>query len=204
MQRKINALWGEKKVVLRQTPRAVTPFGGLSVFIAFLQKIGYRRQVSEHMPVHLQSPNAINPGETFTAFLLAVVTGARRFAHTAVLRADKALHALLGIERFPSDDTIRNLFKGFRQSLGCSSTSRCGRGNWPGCRNVRAVTVWTWTRRCSSATGNRRERSEGTTHVSAGGLRTIRCWRCWGKRASFCTAGCGAGTRAPTAGWWSF
>ena len=117
MQREITALWGEKKVVLRQTPRAVTPFGGLSVFIAFLQKIGYRQQVSEHMPVHLQSPNAINPGETFTAFLMAVVTGARRFAHTAVLRTDKALHALLGIERFPTDDTVRNLFKRFRQSL---------------------------------------------------------------------------------------
>jgi hypothetical protein len=127
LQREITALWGEKKVILRQTPRAVTPravtpravtpFGGLSVFIAFLQKIGYRQQVSEHLPVHLQSPNAINPGETFTAFLMAVVTGARRFAHTAVLRTDKALHALLGMERFPTGDTIRNLFKRFRQSL---------------------------------------------------------------------------------------
>jgi len=117
VQRKITSLWGEKKVTLRQTPRAVTPFGGLSVFIAFLQKIGYPQQVSEHMPVHLQSPNAINPEETFTAFLIWVVAGARRFAHTAVLRTEKALHALLGIERFPSDDTIRNLFKRFRQSL---------------------------------------------------------------------------------------
>ena len=29
----------------------------------------------------------------------------------------RALHALLGIQRFPTDDTIRNLFKRFRQSL---------------------------------------------------------------------------------------
>jgi hypothetical protein len=118
VQRKVTALWGEKKVVLRQTERAVTPFGGLSVFIAFLQKIGYRQQVSEHLPVRLKSPNAIDPGETYTAFLLAVATGARRFAHTALLRADKGLHALLGMRRFPTDDTIRNLFKRFRQGLG--------------------------------------------------------------------------------------
>ena len=118
MQRKVTALWGEKKVVLRQTERAVTPFGGLSVFIAFLQKIGYRQQVSEHLPVRLKSPNAIDPGETYTAFLLAVATGARRFAHTALLRADKGLHALLGMRRFPTDDTIGNLFKRFRQGLG--------------------------------------------------------------------------------------
>ncbi len=102
MQRKISALWGEKKVILRQTPRAVTPFGGLSVLIEFLGKIGYRQQVREHLPVHLRSPNAIAPEETFTAFLISVLAGARRFAHTALLRADGALHALLGMKRFPT------------------------------------------------------------------------------------------------------
>ena len=117
MQRKISALWGEKKVILRQTARAVTPFGGLSVWVEFLGKIGYRQQVREHMPVHLGSPNAIAPEETFTAFLISVLAGARRFAHTGLLRADGALHALLGMKRFPTDDTIRNLFKRFRQSL---------------------------------------------------------------------------------------
>ena len=104
-------------MVLRQTPRAVTPFGGLSVFIEFLGRVGFAKQVSEHLPVHLKSPNAIPPGETFTAFVISVVAGARRFAHSALLRADRALHALLGMERFPTDDTMRNLFKRFRQGL---------------------------------------------------------------------------------------
>ena len=117
MQRKITALWGEREVILRQTPRAVTPFGGLSVFIEFLGKIGFAKQISEHLPVHLTSPNAIPAGETFTAFLISVVGGARRFAHTGLLRADRALHALLGIKRFPTDGTIRNLFKRFRQKM---------------------------------------------------------------------------------------
>jgi hypothetical protein len=117
VQRKISALWGEKKVILRQTARAVTPFGGLSVWVEFLGRIGYRQQVREHMPVHLRSPNAIAPEETFTAFLISVLAGARRFAHTGLLRADGALHALLGMKRFPTDDTIRNLFKRFRQGL---------------------------------------------------------------------------------------
>jgi hypothetical protein len=117
VHREINALWGKKKVVLRQTPRAVTPFGGLSVFIEFLQKIGYRQQVREHLPVHLKSPNAIDPGETFTAFLISVVAGARRFSHAGMLRADRALHALLGMKRFPTDGTIRNLFKRFTQGM---------------------------------------------------------------------------------------
>jgi hypothetical protein len=69
------------------------------------------------MPVPLRSPNAIAAEETFTAFLIAVLAGARRFAHTALLPADGAFHALLGVKRFPTDDTIRNFFKRFRQGL---------------------------------------------------------------------------------------
>ena len=160
MQREITPLWGEKKVVLRQTARAVTPFGGLSVFIEFLGKIGFAKQVSEHLPVHLKSPNAIDPAPTLTAFLMSGVAGARRFAHTALLRADRALHALLGMKRFPTDDTIRNLFKRFKQGrvvqfyeplwAWVAAATR-------GCRSAREATVWTWTRRCSSAMGNRKE-----------------------------------------------
>ncbi len=115
MHWKITSVWGGKKVELRQTPRAVTPFGGLVVFFEFLRQVGYGEAVRQHLPFHLTSPNAIDPVQTFTAFLLAVVAGARRFAHTNLLRADVALHELLGIARFPVDDTIRNLFKRFGQ-----------------------------------------------------------------------------------------
>src|SRR5947209_16113853 len=108
------ASW-EKKVVLRQTERAVTPWGGVAIFVQFLQKIGFREAVERCLPVHLESPNAIAPVQTFTAFLIAVVTGARRFSHAALLRTDQALRPVLGMERCPSDDTIRNLFKRFTQ-----------------------------------------------------------------------------------------
>ena len=45
--------------------------------------------------------------------MISVAAGARRFAQTSWLRGDRALHGLLGISRFPSDDTIRNLFLRF-------------------------------------------------------------------------------------------
>jgi hypothetical protein len=112
---KITALRGGKKVELRETQRAVTPFGGLVVFFEFLRRIGYCEAVRQHLPFSLTSPSAIDPVKTFTAFLLSVVAGARRSAHTSLLRADAALHALLGISRFPIDDTVRNLFKRFGQ-----------------------------------------------------------------------------------------
>ncbi len=115
MQRKVSSLWGGKKIVLRQTLLAVTPFRGLSVFIEFLKQIGFSERVQRDLPFGLKSPNAIPAEETFTAFVISVVAGARRFAHSSMLRADRGLGALLGMKRFPTDGTIRNLFKRFRQ-----------------------------------------------------------------------------------------
>lgn len=112
----ITPLFGKAKVKLAQTPRAVTPFGGLASFIAFLQQCGFAQQVEKHMPWQLSSPNAIPLAHTLTAFLIGVITGARRFAHTEWARADRGLHALLGIGRWPGADTVRGLFHRFTQS----------------------------------------------------------------------------------------
>ena len=109
----VEALLSGERLILRQTQRAVTPFGGIAVFISFLNKIGFVEAVRQHMPIRWRSPNQIDPTVTFTAFLISVLVGARRFAHASLLRGDRALHALLGLERFPTDDTIRNLFRRF-------------------------------------------------------------------------------------------
>ena len=204
MHWKITALWGGKKVELRETQRAVTPFGGLVVFFEFLRRIGYCEAVREHLPFSLRSPNAIDPVKTFTAFLLSVVAGARRFAHTSLLRADTALHALLGISRFPIDDTVRNLFKRFGQ--GQCQRFFSGLGNWqferlPECAAGYSLDL---DSRCSSATVTSKVRCAAPTRANMAGLRIIPWWRCWPKRTFSCTAGCAAATAAPRAGWWSF
>ena len=111
--RRITALLSDEGLILRETQRAVTPFGGIAVFISFLERIGFVEAVRQHMPIRFKSPNHIDPTFTFTAFLVSVLVGARRFAHVSLLRGDRALHALLGMTRFPTDDTIRNLFRRF-------------------------------------------------------------------------------------------
>src|SRR3954452_12340615 len=111
--REINALLSNERLILRETQRAVTAFGGIAVFIFFLDKIGFVQAVRQHMPIRWRSPNHIDPTSTFTAFLVSVLAGARRFAHASLLRGDRALQALLGLDRFPTDDTIRNLFHRF-------------------------------------------------------------------------------------------
>ena len=111
--REITALLSDERLILRETERAVTPFGGIAVFSSFLDKIGFAETLRRHMPIVWKSPNHIDPATTFMAFLMVVLVGARRFAHASLLRGDRALHALLGMDRFPTDDTIRNLFRAF-------------------------------------------------------------------------------------------
>ena len=113
----ITPLFGEAKLVLDETPKAISPFGGLASFISFLAQIGFAREVQQHLPfAEPASNNAIPLAHSLTAFLMSVVVGARRFAHCEWLRADRVLHAMLGLARFPSDDTIRNFFLRFKQA----------------------------------------------------------------------------------------
>ena len=113
----ITSLFGDAKLVLEETPKAITPFGGLASFISFLGQIGFAPAVQRHLPfAQPTSNNAIPLAHSLTAFLMSVVVGAQRFAHCEWLRADHVLHAFLGLERFPSDDTIRNFFLRFSQA----------------------------------------------------------------------------------------
>src|ERR1051326_4991555 len=113
VQRSFSALLSGERLKLRETDRAVTPFGGLAVFVEYLNRIDLIGVLRQHMPVRYSSRNQIDPSTTLICFLVSVLAGARRFAHAAWLRGDKALHAMLGIDRFPTDDTIRNLFRRF-------------------------------------------------------------------------------------------
>jgi len=66
---------------MSETPKAVTPFGGLISCVAFLEQIGFGVRVAKAMPFPAAtSNNAIPLAHTLTAFLLAVGTGVSRFA----------------------------------------------------------------------------------------------------------------------------
>jgi hypothetical protein len=113
----ITCLFGHAKLVVDETPKAISPFGGLASFISFLGQIGFAPEVQRQMPFpEPTSNNAIPLAHCLAAFLMSVVVGAQRFAHCQWLRADHVLHALLGVERFPGDDTIRHFFLRFSQA----------------------------------------------------------------------------------------
>lgn len=109
-------LFGGGEIKMGSTPKAVTPFGGLASFLAWLGAIGFAARVSAAMPFGYSSPNAIPAAHTLTAFLTSVLVGASRFAHWGWLRHDRALPAMLGVARFPGEDAIRRFFHQFTQA----------------------------------------------------------------------------------------
>ena len=100
--REIRALLTGERLNLRETERAVTPFGGLAVFVAYLNRIDLIGTLRRHMPVRYLSRNQIDPSTTLICFLVSVLAGARRFAHAAWLRGDRRCMlcwALIGFRR---------------------------------------------------------------------------------------------------------
>jgi hypothetical protein len=103
------------QAVLRETKRAVTPFGGLVTVVELLRRMETLEQVRGLLPFRYESNNRIAPEHTLLAFWLGVMAGARRFAHLQMLRCDAALRELCGVRAFPGDDTVRNFFRRFGQ-----------------------------------------------------------------------------------------
>jgi hypothetical protein len=45
------ALLSEERLILRETGRAVTPFGGVTVFVAYLRKVDFVEKLRQCMPI---------------------------------------------------------------------------------------------------------------------------------------------------------
>jgi hypothetical protein len=57
MESEATQIFGGRRVVLNETDRALTPFGGMVVFLEFLNKIGFVKKVIECMrsPIDLRT-----------------------------------------------------------------------------------------------------------------------------------------------------
>ena len=113
MQHEFQRIGDGRKAVLRETKRAITPFGGLVVLVELMRQLDFLGAVRRALPFRYESNNAIAPEHTYLAFLLGVAAGARRFSHLQMLRCDEALRQVCGVPAFPSDDTVRNFFRRF-------------------------------------------------------------------------------------------
>ena len=134
MHSQITALWGGKEVELRETPRAVTPFGGLVVFFEFLRQVGYFEAVAASCRFVSLPPTRSIRSRPHGA--LAVGGGGGAAFRTTLAACRYGLARTAGDSRFPVDDTLRNLSSGSGRDRASDFSRVCGPGSWHGFRNV--------------------------------------------------------------------
>jgi len=184
--------FAKNPVLLRSTTRPVTPFGGMVSLVEFFSKIGLAAKLQEHMPFVHASSNSIPPAHTLMAFLCSVVAGASRFAHSDWLRSDNALHAMLGMKRFPSTDTVRNLFLRFTQGTIQTFWRPFGSGCSLSIPHKRKGSVWIWIPPFFNAVVSKRVLQKATIRAAPDAKRIIPFWRYWERRTACFMPGCAA------------
>jgi hypothetical protein len=107
-------------VRLRATDEALTPFGGLVPWAAFVRRCGLFEVLSASCPVVRTSPNAAAIYDVLQSYALTVLCDGDRFAHVQRLRCDPSLAELFGMDAVVSDDTIRRLFGQVEEQAGAA------------------------------------------------------------------------------------
>jgi hypothetical protein len=79
----------------------VSGWGGLVAVVKYMDRLGVRELLRHGLADGSRSPNQIAVVDTVLAFLVAVLTGGRRFAHVERLRADEVIRGILGVARMP-------------------------------------------------------------------------------------------------------
>jgi hypothetical protein len=98
MQEQSSVLGGPAtSLELRYTGKAVSGWGGLLAVMRYFERRGVRQVLASALPDGRTSPNQIPVVDLVVAFLAAVLTGGRRFAHVERLRTDDVVRAILGM-----------------------------------------------------------------------------------------------------------
>jgi hypothetical protein len=89
----------------------VTPLGQLVFFSQFLAASGLYSQWVSGCPLRYRSPNAPLVGDVLGTSVLAILSGACRYAHVAALRGDQVNPPGLGMDQVVSEDSLRRAFQ---------------------------------------------------------------------------------------------
>ena len=93
-------------IKMEVTDEALTPFGGLVPFAAFLKKTNIIEDLSSSCPVERTSPNASKVYDILVSFILTSLCDGDRFNHVNRLRYDPTIPELFGVNKVVGDDTI--------------------------------------------------------------------------------------------------
>lgn len=88
-----------------------TTMGQLAFFAEFLDTAGLFERWVAQCPLHFTSPNAPKVRDVLGTWMLAILDGHRRYAHTASLRGDAVVPQLLGMREIVGEESLRRALK---------------------------------------------------------------------------------------------
>ena len=100
------------------TDSAATPMGQLAYFIEFLTLTGLWSAWQERCPLAYTSPNAPSKADVLGTWLLAILSGHRRYAHVTAIRGDGVNPGLLGMRSVISEDSLRRALLAIAEDAG--------------------------------------------------------------------------------------
>ncbi len=103
-----------------ESDSAATPMGQLAYFIEFLTLTGLWSRWLESCPLIYRSPNAPSKADVLGTWMLAVLSGHKRYSHVTAIRCDGVNPGLLGMNKVISEDALRNALKRIPQTEGCA------------------------------------------------------------------------------------
>ena len=89
------------------TRENATTMGQLTFFAEFLEAVGLFERWVAQCPLHYSSPNAPKVRDVLGTWMLAILDGHRRYAHTASLRGDACAPQVLGMSKIVGDESLR-------------------------------------------------------------------------------------------------
>ena len=101
-----------------ESESAATPMGQLAYFIEFLNLTGLWSRWLESCPLAYTSPNAPSKADVLGTWMLAVLSGHKRYSHVTAIRCDGVNPGLLGMHKVISEDALRNALKRIPEAEG--------------------------------------------------------------------------------------
>lgn len=100
------------QVEIEYTSRALSGWGGLSLFFEFGERVGFFGLLEQVLPNRKKSPNQIASVDVIKTLYATVLSGGNRFAHAERVRGDEVIRQVMGARRVGSADTVRRYFEG--------------------------------------------------------------------------------------------
>lgn len=104
---KLPRLAAPRRIEWSEDTGRLTRMGGLSYFATFLESTGFFADLVERCPLSYSSNNAPQKHNILGALLLSVLEGHTRYAHMASLAKASLDAEVLGMEKIPSEDSVR-------------------------------------------------------------------------------------------------